>query len=263
MLRSASSGEKLNAVKDWFAEYEKFVPYGGPHLAVLLLSVILLTAMCLVARGKKPGLGVGSRPERVQALALATLLFLAWPVKIWVYRMLGHAYVLPMHLCDWAGIVGGIALIRRHPLAAELVYFWGLAGTLNGVLTPDLGQEFPHPRFFVFFGLHCGVVITALYVVIGLRLYPRPNAVWRMFGWTQVYGVVALVVNLVARNFESIEANYGFLLHKPLDANNPVLNALGDWPWYILGLEAVCLTAFFILNAPFWWGRRRAARAIK
>ena len=245
-------------MKDWFLDPQAFVPYGTSHAVVSLIIVVTLVAMCGVARGKAPRFGVGSQIERRQALTMAVILLLAWPLKFWAFRMMGGKFVLPMHLCDWAGIAGAIALIRRRPLAAELVYFWGLAGTLNGLLTPDLGQDFPHPRFFVFFALHGGVVITAFYMVIGLRLKPRPGAVWRMFAWTQLYVLVALVVNLLTRSSSLIESNYGFLLHKPVDANNPVLNALGPWPWYVFGLQGVCLTAFFLLNLPFWWARRKA-----
>lgn len=244
-------------MESWFENPQPFRAFGTSHLVVLALSGLVLVAMCLVARGKPPRLGVGSRPERVQALTLAAILFALWPLKVWVYRMMGYPYVLPMHLCDWAGIIGGMALIRRQPLAAELLYFWGLAGTLNGLLTPDLGQEYPHPRFFVFFTLHAGVVIAALYVVIGLRLHPRPGAVWRMFLWTQVYVASALVINLLTRSTVSMESNYGFLMHKPLDAKNPILEALGDWPWYILGLELVCVVLFFLLNLPFWCLRKK------
>jgi len=245
-------------VKDWFLDPQPFVAYGTSHVVVLLVTVSVLVAMCVVARGRTPRLGVGSRLENRQAITLAVILLLSWPFKFWAFRMMGVKFVLPMHLCDWAGIAGALALIRRGPLAAELVYFWGLAGTLNGLLTPDLGQNFPHPRFFIFFALHSGVVITALYVVIGLRLKPRPGAVWRMFAWTQLYVLVAFVVNLMTKNSSLIETNYGFLLHKPVDANNPLLNALGPWPWYILGLQGVCLTAFFLLNLPFWLARRKA-----
>lgn len=249
-------------MKSWFLDPQPFVAYGTSHFAVLLVTVTILVAMCMIARGRGPRLGVGSVIERSQALTMAVILLLAWPCKIWAYRAMGVKLVLPMHLCDWAGIAGAIALIRRRPLAAELVYFWGLAGTLNGVLTPDLGQDFPHPRFFVFFVLHCGVVITAFYMVIGLRLIPRPGAVWRMFAWTQLYVLAAFLVNWLTRDSSLIESNYGFLQHKPLDANNPVLNALGEWPWYIFGLQAVCLTAFFLLNLPFWLARRKTEACI-
>lgn len=222
---------------------------------------MLAVVMCLVARSEKPKLGVDSRVERTLALTLAAILFLSWPYKVWVFRMMGANFVLPMHLCDWAAVAGGIALIRRHALACEMVYFWGLAGTLNGLLTPDLGENFPHPRFFGFFALHAGVVIAAFYVVLGLRVRPRKGAVLRMFLWTQGYVAVAIVANLVTRDSRIIEGNYGFLMHKPLDADNPVLNALGDWPWYIFGLEMVCLVFFLILNLPFWWSRRGRADA--
>lgn len=207
--------------------------------------------MCVVALGRKPRLGPGSRAERVQAWTLGMVLFLCWPVGCWFSHVTTGEITLPMHLCNWAAIAGGIALMTRRALAAEMVYFWGLAGTLNGLITPDLEFDAPDPRFFRFFALHSGVVIAALYVVIGLRLTPRPNAVWRMFGWTQVYVVAALIVNLIAERLETVAGNYAFLMHKPLHAESPLLDALGPHPWYILGLEAVCLTSFFILNLPF------------
>ncbi len=247
-------------IENWFADPAEFHSNGGSHLVVLGGTVALIACMCLIARGKPPVLGIGSRLELGQSWVLAVILFLSWPLKLWTLQVTGGNPVLPMHLCNWAAIAGAVALIFRRPLAAELVYFWGLAGTLQGLLTPDLSSDFPDPRFFLFFALHSGVVIAAVYVVVGLRLFPRPNAVWRMFGWTQVYVAVAFAANLAVGRVDSIDGNYAFLMHKPVHADNPLLNALGPYPWYILGLEAVSLAFFFVLNLPFWILRRRTAR---
>ena len=50
----------------------------------------------------------------------------------------------------------------RWQLGVELSYFWGLTGTLQAVLTPDLSVSFPHLEFFEFVVGHVGIVIAAI-----------------------------------------------------------------------------------------------------
>ena len=95
---------------------------------------------------------------------------------------------LPLALCNLALLVAAVACWEPSwHLAVELTYFWGLAGTLQAVVTPDLDAGFPQLEFFEFVVGHLGVVIAALYLVVGLRLRPRPGAVKRVFAVTVVY----------------------------------------------------------------------------
>src|SRR5579884_458888 len=87
------------------------------------------------------------------------------PWRLWVARALGAAlaadavsYVvalvlagsfsartdLPLALCNCAALVAAAACFWRVPLLVELTWFWGLAGTLQAVVTPDLSSGFPH-----------------------------------------------------------------------------------------------------------------------
>ena len=77
----------------------------------------------------------------------------------------------------------------------------------------------------------------------------RVGAVWRAWGWLQVYVAVVAIVNL------SIGANYGFLCSKP--PGGSLFDVMGDWPYYILGLELVSLVAFAILSIPIRLANRR------
>lgn len=63
--------------------------------------------------------------------------------------------------------------------------------------------------FIVFFIARCGVVVAAVYLVFGLGMKPGKHAVWRAWGWLQVYVIVAASVNLMGGS------NYGFLRAKP------------------------------------------------
>ncbi|MEM1295990.1 MAG: TIGR02206 family membrane protein, partial [Verrucomicrobiota bacterium] len=186
-----------------------FELFGLPHLIVLTLIPILTIGLCQVAK-RAPV----SRTVRVQNWTLALVLLLCYPLKLWSAQIAGWPGMpLPMHLCDWAAILGALTLIKRRHWMAELVWFWGITGTVQGLLTPALAFDFPHPRFIAFFILHASVVICSFYVVFGLGMAPRPGAVWRAFGSLQIYTLLAILFNLLANQ------NYGFLCQKPLSTS--------------------------------------------
>jgi Integral membrane protein (intg_mem_TP0381) len=134
---------------------------------------------------------------------------------------------LPLSLCDVALIVAAIACWwPQWNLAVELTYFWELAGTLQAVVTPDLSAGFPQLEFFMFVVGHLGIVVAALFLVVGLRLRPRPGSVTRVFAITAAYTAFVGWFDWVTGS------NYMFLAAVP--RNGSLLSVLGPWPWYIL-----------------------------
>ncbi|MDB6117026.1 MAG: hypothetical protein JWO08_807 [Verrucomicrobiaceae bacterium] len=191
------------------------------------------------------------RNRWVDRVLIAGLLA-SWPVSVlshWLGGDLSLENGLPLQLCDAADFAGVIALWRRDRLAAELVYFFGLAGTLQGLITPNLQDDLPHPRFVSFFLTHSVIVIAALHVVLAMKLAPRPGAVGRMMvcilGWALAIGGLNALLH----------TNYGFLCHKPTAAS--LMDVLGPWPWYIAALVALAVLFFVILDLPFMIKRRR------
>jgi hypothetical integral membrane protein (TIGR02206 family) len=151
---------------------------------------------------------------------------------------------LPLDLCDVALIVAAAACWQpRWQLAVELTYFWGLAGTLQAVSTPDLSVAFPHLAFFEFVVGHLGIVIAALYLVVGLRLAPRPGAVVRVLAITVAYTAFVGCVDAATG------ANYMFLRRVP--GHTSLLSVLGPWPWYIVSAAGVAAVLLTLLDAPF------------
>ena len=63
-----------------------------------------------------------------------------------------------------------------------------------------------------------------------------------VFFWSQLLVPIIGFVNW------TLDANYMYLCEKPI-VNNPFI--LGEWPWYILILEAVGLLHFLIVYLPF------------
>lgn len=161
-------------------------------------------------------------------------------------------YDLPMELCNWAAAVTAYALIQKNRTAAELAYFWTLAGSVNGVITPDLQVSFPHIYYFIFWIAHSGLVVGCLFAVFGLGLMPAPGAIRRAFLASQLYFATALLVNF------ALGANYGYLRMKPASAS--LLDHLGPWPYYILAMQLLGLALFSLLYAPFYLRNRAEQR---
>ena len=234
------------------APERKFVLFGALHLSILTVTILLPYALShLTRRAERPHVA------RVLAGILSVILLsdhifsIAWGYH--EHRITRWVDALPMHLCDWASIAVMIALVWRQQLLYELAYFWGLAGTLQAVLTPDLSDQFPNPFFISFFVEHCGIIVAVLFMTWGLGTKPLPGALWRVILWTQVYGICAGIVDWIAAT------NYGYLAHKPIHGS--LLDFCGPWPWYILVLEALSVILFSLLYLPFLSGSRRAPAA--
>lgn len=157
---------------------------------------------------------------------------------------------LPLALCDVALLVAAAACWSPVPVLVELTYFWGLAGTLQAVLTPDLTAGFPHLAFFEYLVGHLGIVSAALFLVVGRRLAPRPGAVRRVYLVTLAYtAFVGIVDGLTG-------ADYMFLRNPP--ASWTLLRVLGPWPWYVPSAAVVALVLLVALDTPFRLARRHA-----
>ncbi len=223
------------------AQVHPFRVFGPSHLAVLGLTVALSAALSLVARRPE-----GERAARVFAWGLAVLLLadeaavVAVAARTDLPTLSDH---LPFQLCDWVIFACVIALVARRQLAYELAWFWGLAGTLQALITPDLAEDFPNPHFFTFQILHAGVVVAVLYLTFGLGMRPRWRSIARAWLWLQIYLVVTAGVDRL------LNSNYGYLRAKPVQAS--LFDYLGPWPWYLVSLEALSLVLFVICYVPF------------
>ena len=216
------------------------------HLVTLAVTAVVIATLVVSAR-LRPG------PWTLAACRVLAIVILANEAAWWVW-LAGHgtwsaSYALPFQLCDVAAVVSAAALWFRQPLLVELTYFWGLAGTANGLITPDITDHFPSFLFMQYFIGHGTIVAAALLLVIGLRITPRRGAVMRVFGLTFGLLVFDAGVNFVTGG------DYLYLRHTP--AAHSLLDLLGPWPWYIAGAAALALVFFVILDLPFAIGRRR------
>ena len=220
----------------------EFQPYGFPHLTVIFITIVLPFALAALARRTK-----SQRVERVIIVALSAVLilnYLAYLVFIRSRSALDWRQMLPMQMCDWGIVVVIVAMCTGHQRWFEVAYFWGIGGTLQAVLTPNLPYGFPDWRFISFFTSHCGIIVGVVFLMLTRGYRPYPISIVRVWLWTEFYFVVTLVVDWLTG------FNYGFLLHKPEAFS--ILSFLSDsWPLYLLQMHGVALLFFLVLYAPF------------
>ena len=201
-----------------------------------------VTLALIVAARRRPGRWT-TRAGRVIALVLTAV-----AIGSVLPTFAGGSWTvqnsLPLDLCNVTLVIAAVACWRAGPpLAVELTYFWGLAGSLQAIITPDLSVGFPHLEFFEFVVGHIVIVTAALFLVAGQGLHPRPGSVPRVFAITVAYTAVVGAVDWLTG------ANYMYLAAVPAHAS--LLSVLGPWPWYILSAAGVALVSLFILDAPF------------
>src|SRR5438093_3531998 len=220
----------------------EFRPYGLPHLTVIFLTIVLPFALAAFVQRTK-----SQRLENIIIGVLSAVLvlnYIAYLVFIRSRGALDWRQMLPMQMCDWGMVVVIVAMLTGNQRWFEVAYFWGIGGTLQAVLTPNLRFGFPDWRFISFFTSHCGIIVGVVFLMLTRRYRPYPMSIVRVWLWTEFYFVVTLIVDKLTR------VNYGFLLHKPEAFS--ILNFLSDSrPLYLLQMHGVALLFFLGLYAPF------------
>lgn len=221
-----------------------FILFGPAHLVALALSVLVP----LILAGWARGMPARDRGVRLVLAALLAAGWMGWYAMLGARGWLTQGNALPLNLCDWAQGALIIALLSCNQRAYELGYFWGLGGTLQGLITPDVGSGFPDIQFLLFMLDHAGLIAALLYLTVGTGLRPVPASLPRVILATLVYVAVAGAADF------ALGTNYGFLRGKSDHVS--LLTFLAPWPWYIgelvlIGILSVAIyyTPFFVLDA--------------
>jgi hypothetical integral membrane protein (TIGR02206 family) len=215
-----------------------FVMFGPAHLVMLVLAAVAPLLSALSAR-LNPWL---DRPIRFVLAALLLGGWIGWYLLFWLRGWLTLNNGLPLNLCDWAAAILILALVTKRPFAYELGYFWGLGGSLQGLITPDIAYDFPDPQFIFFAVNHVGIITALLYLTF-TGMWPRLSSLPKVAAATLVYALVAGAADFLLRT------NYGFLAAKPSNAS--VMDFLSPWPWYIPELMGIGLLSLLIYYVPF------------
>jgi hypothetical integral membrane protein (TIGR02206 family) len=219
----------------------QFVMFGPPHVAVLAIILSLCIGLFLF---RSQFSETGRRVFRWVFAILLIVNELSWhlwnaSVGNWTIQTM-----LPLHLCSVMVYASAVMLVYRTYTLYEFLYFLGIAAASQALLTPDLGvYGFPHYRFFQTFLSHGSLLIVAVYMTVVESYRPRVKSLLKVIIGLNLYMVFVACVNFL------IGSNYLFIAHKPETPS--LIDMLGPWPWYILGLEGIGIAMCCLLYIPF------------
>jgi hypothetical integral membrane protein (TIGR02206 family) len=229
---------------------QRFESFTLEHLGLVLGFLAVCVVLALVGRSH-----CGTEREVTFRRGFAIVIpCVTIPMQVWQLTPgdFDADTSLPLQLCDLAWMAAIVALWTRNKYATALVYFWGLTLTVQGIITPALGQTFPDPRYFMFWGMHFMTVWTAVYLTFGLRV----PVTWRTYRFTvlvtAVWAATMMVVNAITG------LNYGYLNEKPSSAS--ILDLMGPWPVYVLAEVAILIGFWALITWP-WTRATSAGRA--
>jgi|TARA_Y100000031_G_C8230555_1_gene390718 hypothetical integral membrane protein (TIGR02206 family) len=237
------------AIHAYLSKNTSFEMFGTSHVLGLLTSVLLIVFIPLLSVKH-----LSKNSQSVLGAAIGFIVMLNYPVWVVLEIIAGSFDMtlhLPVHLCRISNLLIPLVMVKRHFLSFEILFFWGLSGTLQGAITPDISADFPHFHYFRFWIAHNGLVLALVYAAVVYKMKPTINSLWKSFIALNVFLIFAIVVNLV------LDSNYFWICGKPVTPTGEhvpsILDYMGPWPWYILSAEFVALFHFFLALTPFYF----------
>ncbi|UII57696.1 TIGR02206 family membrane protein [Cytobacillus spongiae] len=222
---------------EWFSAY---------HMAVLVLFVVLSISLYVF----RVWIRTHEKGVRMSMFGIAFTFETFYHIWLWSGDEWDLSFTLPLQLCSISLIIALLLLITQSKVLFQLLYFVGIAGALQALITPELFLGFPHFRFIQFFTTHILIILIALFYVVIKGYRPTGKGLIQAFTFLNISAACAFIANRITNG------NYMFLAHKP--ENPSLLDYLGPYPYYILVLEAIALILFAAMFFPFYFFRKRS-----
>ncbi|MBO6881416.1 TIGR02206 family membrane protein [Winogradskyella sp.] len=156
---------------------------------------------------------------------------------------------LPLYLCSLMALIIPVFTYYRKYWMFEILVFWIIGGTIQGVITPDIAVGFPSFDYFRYWVVHLGLLSVIFYFIFVFKMKPTLKSVFKSFLALQIYVVLMIILNYL------LDANYFYLNKKPKSAS--LLDYFGEWPYYIVVGQLIIIPLFLLIYLPFSVSERR------
>ena len=156
---------------------------------------------------------------------------------------------LPLFLCSFMALFIFIFTFTRRFLLFEILFFWTIIGTSQGVITPDIEVGFPSYDYIRYWIVHLGLLTIIAYAIVVLKMRPKFKSVFKSFFALQIYVLIMVAINYM------LTANYFYLNKKPQSAS--LLDYFGEWPMYLIVVQLIIIPYFLIIYLPFFLIQKR------
>lgn len=228
----------------WASNIQKngFPLFSQNHLLALGIILLVLLYMFL----NKDGFENEKRRNRFRKVLGFTLIAQQSLLYLWYFTSgnftLGET--LPLYTCRIAIFLCIGMLLTESYKCFELAYFWGIAGGIMALMTPDTsGFGFPHIMFVQFFVGHGGMIISIIFMILVYEYKPTKESVYRTSKWTLLYFAIVGTLNYL------VDGNYSYLRAKPATATP--MDILPVYPYYVPIFIAAFIASFWLFYMPF------------
>ena len=214
-----------------------FYLFGVEHI----ISIILVIIFYVVFLGFNEKIGVKNNSD-VFPIVLSFII-ISLDISEDIVRYITDHYSikkdLPLQLCNIGLYVAVVALLKKNQTAFELIFYWGLVGASQAILTPD-GDLFELRIYFIFGqAYHGALIFSVLWLMINHNMRMKMKTIIKVVLITNLLVIFISLVNYL------LDSNYMFLRVRPNSAS-PFL--MGDWPIYIIMVQvySVAIVSMFI-----------------
>jgi len=230
----------------FFTQNQDFTPYTLQHLFIILFFIVF--GVLLIQWAKKQSESIQIRTGNIFAMAISSIVLLSVGLKIYTNEF-DIKEDLPLHLCSLFAIIIPILSFTRKYLYYEIFFFLVLTGTFQSTITPS-DYNFLNLPFLRYWLVHAGLVIFMFYATFIYNMRPTLKSVFKSFAGMQIYLVCMFVTNYL------LGSNYFYTNRKPEVAT--MLDAMGEWPYYVIGVELIVIPYFLLIYLPFYLTRKKA-----
>jgi hypothetical integral membrane protein (TIGR02206 family) len=246
------------------APSREFIFFSFEHLSALVLLTVCFVIIVLMFRNNR---------NRHLVIPVSFVLFgILWINEI-IYRLYwvklsawSPSNALMLQMCGLALLMIPFALFIWQPklrlYLTEIIFFWGLGGCVQALLTPDIGPHgFPEFKFFAFFISHGFIIVTALFLISAYNIRITISSYIRAVVITNIMVAASFLINHVLSYFPPFEpANYFVVGYPPPDGSvvDLFVEIFGPSPWYVIGLEIMGLVVFALLCVPFMFMKKKS-----
>ena len=209
--------------------------FGNDHiLSIILIIIFYVLFLCFNEK-----IGIKNK-SKIFPIVLSFII-LSLDISEDIIRYITGYYSiekdLPLQLCAIGIYVAVVALLKKNQIAFELIFYWGLVGASQAILTPD-SDLFELKIFFIYSqAYHSALIFAVLWLVIKCNMRMQIEYIPRVILITNLVVVVISVINYL------LDSNYMFLRVKP-NSVSPFL--IGDWPVYIIMVQFFSIVIVFL-----------------
>jgi hypothetical integral membrane protein (TIGR02206 family) len=215
------------------------------HLHLVMIFVTMGLAFGALARGRRV------TNSDVTGQRLGATLFALWLLyNLYYFQPANFAWErsIPLQVCDILAVVAAAVLVRPFRLGRAILYFSAIPLTSQAVLTPTGNQNPAEARFWLYWGLHAGIIVCSLYDVAVNGYRPTFRDFLLVVVVDLIYVAAILPLDI------ALGWNYGYL-GPGTPEGSTIIDVLGPWPrrvvlmvFIVAGLQFIMLALWHLVH---------------